>query len=138
MPSCSELVMHCKCAAHCTPACPDNINRTAYRSGVTLATSSLTKSPYIDDLRTPVISGLSVTFRTGAAHALERGAIIQDVAALHVNIARVHPFNGRGISVSTQIAGLRRLLSGWESTEKETGRWFRKAAEARFPNYCDK
>jgi len=120
------------------PVCPDNINRTAYRSGVTLATASLVKASSIDDFNAPVIAGLSAAFRTGAAHALERGAIIQDVAALHVNIARVHPYSGRGISVSTRIAGLRRLLFGWESTEKETGRWFRKAAEARFPDHCDK
>ena len=119
------------------PVCPDNINRTAYRSGVTLATSFI-KTSAIDDPNTPVISGLSVTFRTGATHALERGAIIQDVAALHVNIGRAHPFGGLGISVSTQIAGLRRLLSGWESKDKETGRWFRSAAEARFSDHCDK
>lgn len=76
-----------------------------------------------------VISGLSTTFRTGSAHAIEQGAIIQDVAALHVAVGRAHPLLREGVSVSTQIAGLRRLLYGWESIDKETGFWFRKAAE---------
>jgi hypothetical protein len=60
---------------------------------------------------------------------MERGAIVQDVAALHVVVGRAHPLSNPGVSVSTQIAGLRRLLYGWESTDKETGFWFRKAAE---------
>jgi len=60
---------------------------------------------------------------------MKRGAIIQDVVALHIVIGRSYPIM-RGISVSTQIAGLRRLLYGWESQDKETGAWFRRAAEA--------
>lgn len=61
---------------------------------------------------------------------MERGAIVQDIVALHVAIKRPHPLLGKaGVSVSTQIAGLRRLLSGWESTDRETGEWFKNAAE---------
>jgi hypothetical protein len=45
-------------------------------------------------------------FSTGAAHKLESGAVIQDVAALHVQIrhSNIAP------SVSTQIAALRNIL----------------------------
>lgn len=52
---------------------------------------------------------------------MQYGAILQDVAALHITIAK--PRRVSGTSVSTQIAGLRRLLYGWESTETETGRY---------------
>ena len=62
-------------------------------------------------------------------HTMEQGAIIQDVAALHVTVGRSHPLLNPGVSVSTQISGLRRLLYGWESTDKETGFWFKQAAE---------
>ncbi|CAE6466595.1 unnamed protein product [Rhizoctonia solani] len=50
-------------------------------------------------------SGASVAFRTGAAHKLERGAIVNPAPALHVCVR-----HGAGVSVSTQIATLRRLL----------------------------
>lgn len=33
------------------------------------------------------------------------------------------------MSVSTQIAGLRRLLLNGENDDTETGKWFRKAAD---------
>jgi hypothetical protein len=104
------------------------IHSTAYRSGVTLATSSLAKPIYLAGPESHIISGLSVSFRTGSAHAMQRGAIVQDVAALHVVLGRSFPLL-KGVSVSTQLAGLRRLLYGWESQDKETGLWFRKAAE---------
>jgi hypothetical protein len=63
---------------------------------------------------------------------MERGAIVQDVAALHVAVAKPHPLFSKdsgSISVSEQIASLRRLLYGWESTNVETGLWFKRAAE---------
>jgi hypothetical protein len=61
---------------------------------------------------------------------MERGAIMQDVAALHVTVGRPHPlFWKGGVSVSEQIASLRRLLYGWESTDTDTGFWFKRAAE---------
>lgn len=59
---------------------------------------------------------------------MQRGAVIQDVAALHVVLGKSNPAI-RGVSVSTQLAGLRRLLYGWEDRDEETGSWFRKAAE---------
>lgn len=51
-------------------------------------------------------------FSTGAAHRLEDGAVIQDVAALHVQIGH----SNRGPSVSTQIAALRNILLGDKSS----------------------
>ncbi|KAF9481821.1 hypothetical protein BDN70DRAFT_830235, partial [Pholiota conissans] len=104
---------------------------TAYRSGVTLATASLSKPIYLaPDAR--IIAGLSVAFRTGAAHAMQRGAIVQDIASLHIVVGKSNPAF-RGVSVSTQIASLRRLLYGWESSNQETGAWFKKAAEGVIP-----
>ncbi|PPQ65953.1 hypothetical protein CVT26_010715 [Gymnopilus dilepis] len=105
---------------------------TAYRSGVTLATSSFARPVHLDEEDIHVISGLSVSFRTSSLHAMQRGAIVQDIAALHVTLGKSYP-TANSISVSTQMAGLRRLLYGWESTDKETGAWFRKAAEGVIP-----
>ncbi|KZT29292.1 hypothetical protein NEOLEDRAFT_1085063 [Neolentinus lepideus HHB14362 ss-1] len=109
----------------------------AYRSGVTVATSSLSKTTLFVGPNS-IIPGLSTTFRTGAAHALEGGAIVKDITALHVNIGRPHPIGGRngrgpGASVSTEIAALRRLLLEGESKDTETGLWFRRAAEGTIP-----
>lgn len=101
------------------------------RSGVTLATTALAKP--ISLSRGHFVSGLSTTFGTGSKHAMERGAIVQDVVALHVVLGRSSPLLPKSVSVSTQIAALRRLLYGWESTDKETGIWFRKAAEGVVP-----
>ncbi|KAH6915125.1 hypothetical protein BKA70DRAFT_566770 [Coprinopsis sp. MPI-PUGE-AT-0042] len=105
----------------------------AYHSGVTMATSSLAKPIYLGGLSSHLISGLSAAFRTGASHAMEVGAVIQDVVALHVVVGKSHPLIPSTMSVSTQIATLRRLLHGWESTDQETGHWFRKAAEGVIP-----
>lgn len=60
--------------------------------------------------------------------------MIQDVASLHVVLGKSNPII-RGVSVSTQIAGLRRLLYGWESRDEETGTWFRRAAEVGFSRF---
>lgn len=106
-------------------------SRLAYRSGVTLATTSFAKPIYAGGSNSHIISGLSATFRTGAGHAMQRGAIVQDVAALHVVMGKPHPVSP-GVSVSTQMAALRRLLYGWETQDKETGHWFRKAAEVSY------
>lgn len=54
------------------------------------------------------LSGLSTAFATGAGHKLEKGAVVKDVAALHVRISHISP----SPSISTQIAALRRLLLG--------------------------
>lgn len=131
MRSCSALVTHCKFICDDSGATLMRRCRTAYRAGVTLAISSLAKPIYLAGSDAHIISGLSTSFRTGSLHAMQRGAIVQDVAALHVVMGKSFPA-GRGVSVSTQLAGLRRLLYGWESDDKETGFWFRKAAEVRY------
>ncbi|KAJ3886962.1 composite domain of metallo-dependent hydrolase [Lentinula edodes] len=71
----------------------------AYRSGVTTAVTA----PYSSGL----LAGLSTAFNTGAAHKLKEGAVMQDEVALHVSLSL-----SSSVSVSTQIAMLRRLLSG--------------------------
>lgn len=125
-----EHETHCGFSAtHLNTA--DIFFRTAYRSGVTLATTALAKP--ISLSRGHFVSGLSTTFGTGSKHAMERGAIVQDVVALHVVLGRSSPLLPKSVSVSTQMAALRRLLYGWESTDKETGIWFRKAAEGVVP-----
>ncbi|KAJ7240322.1 carbohydrate esterase family 9 protein [Mycena haematopus] len=110
---------------------------TAYRSGVTSGTVSLMKPTSLGG-GTHVIAGISTTFSTGASHAMKRGAILQKVTSLHVEIHRPGPFSKRTqSSVSSQIAGLRRLLSGWESQETDTGKWFKRAAEGVVPLVID-
>ncbi|KAJ7253708.1 carbohydrate esterase family 9 protein [Mycena haematopus] len=69
----------------------------AYRSGVTSAVTAPTSGGFL--------AGLSTVFSTAAAHKLVDGAVIQEVAALHVRLSL-----SSGISVSTQIAALRDLL----------------------------
>lgn len=97
----------------------------AYRSGVTYATTSLSA-------HSGPIAGLSTTFRTAASHALELGAMIQDVTALHVSVRR--QLGSQAASISSTIATLRRLLLGGESKETETGRWFDQAAKVCCPS----
>lgn len=99
-----------------------------------MATTSLSKPFYPSGSGTHVISGLSVTFNIGASHVIERGAIVQDISALHINVGRLGPLVGqRSVSVTSQVGGLRRLLYGWEARDEETGHWFRKAAEVCHP-----
>ncbi|CUA74661.1 DNA-directed RNA polymerase II subunit RPB1-B [Rhizoctonia solani] len=69
----------------------------AHRAGVTTAVSAPVSRGFF--------SGASVAFRTGAAHKLERGAVVNPAPAFHVCVR-----NGSGVSVSTQITTLRRLL----------------------------
>ncbi|KAI0367317.1 carbohydrate esterase family 9 protein [Pilatotrama ljubarskyi] len=71
----------------------------AYRAGVTTAITAPKSAGFL--------AGLSVAFSTAGHHKLEDGALLQDIAALHVSISPV------GVpSVSTQIAALRNLLFG--------------------------
>jgi hypothetical protein len=49
--------------------------------------------------------GLSTAFAVGASNTLEKNAIIQDEASLHIAVSRQFT-----ASVSTQIAALRRIL----------------------------
>ncbi|TDL21725.1 carbohydrate esterase family 9 protein [Rickenella mellea] len=88
----------------------------AYRAGVTTGITSPT-SAYL-------LSGLSTAFSLGAAHKLEKGAILQDTAALHVS---VHHSRSVGPSVSTQIATLRRMLL--EQRDGEAGKWWKAVSE---------
>jgi len=60
---------------------------------------------------------------------MQRGALVQDVVALHIVMGKPHPSADERVSVSTQMATMRRLLYGWETQDKETGHWFRQAAE---------
>lgn len=110
------------------------IRRLAYRAGVTFATSSLLKSTLFGGPNN-FVGGLAVTFRTGSKHALEPGAIVKPVTALHITITRPAPYRpvAPAVSVSTQIAVLRRLLLEGVDEETETGYWFKKAVEV---NIC--
>jgi hypothetical protein len=66
---------------------------------------------------------------------MERGAIVQEVAALHISVGRPNPTDWtiwsrkNGASVSEEIAAFRRLLFGFESQDTETGHWFKQAIE---------
>ncbi|KAG8926199.1 hypothetical protein FRC02_009071 [Tulasnella sp. 418] len=86
----------------------------AYRAGVTSSVAA--------PLSRSMFSGLSVAFSNGAAHALEEGAIVKEIAALHIQISA----GGKGPSVSTQIGLLRRLLTS--KGEATPLRWFTKVA----------
>ncbi|KAH9833762.1 uncharacterized protein C8Q71DRAFT_712148 [Rhodofomes roseus] len=108
----------------------------AHRAGVTYATSSLEKTTYFTS--PAFIAGLSVTFRTGSAHALEPGAVIKQITALHIVLSRTSPSSLVGqASVSTQIAALRRLLLNGEPDDTETGHWFKRAAQGAIPLVID-
>ncbi|KXN89583.1 hypothetical protein AN958_05450 [Leucoagaricus sp. SymC.cos] len=111
---------------------------TAYRSGVTMATSVVARPFFLSVYGDNMIAGVSATFRTGASHAMERGAIVQDSTALHIIMGRPHPlYPDKRPSVNSQIATLRRLLYGWEAHERVTGEWFQKAAEGVIPLVID-
>ncbi|EJD04405.1 composite domain of metallo-dependent hydrolase [Fomitiporia mediterranea MF3/22] len=86
----------------------------AYRAGVTIGVTS--------PLHNGILSGLSTAFSLGTAHKLEKGALLQEVAAVHVTVG--HSV-GSG-SVSTQVAALRRLLL--EPGSGEAGKWFKAVA----------
>ncbi|KAI0342081.1 carbohydrate esterase family 9 protein [Trametopsis cervina] len=87
----------------------------AYRAGVTTAIVSPKSAGFL--------SGLSTMFATGANHQLEKGALIEETAAVHVG---VHHSSG-GPSVSTQIAALRNLLLG--QGNGPINHWFRSVAK---------
>ena len=77
------------------------------------------------------LAGLSTAFTTGAGNQLEKGAIIQETAALHVGI-----HYGAPASVSTQIAALRSLLLGHGTGN--LARWFKKVANvSRSRSFCN-
>ncbi|KZT28937.1 carbohydrate esterase family 9 protein [Neolentinus lepideus HHB14362 ss-1] len=91
----------------------------AYRFGVTKAVTA--------PINLGFISGLGVSFSTGAAHRLEEGAVIQEVTALHVSIGHT----GATPSVSTQVAALRHLLL--DPPKSEVGKWSKKVTQGIKP-----
>ncbi|KAJ6469475.1 hypothetical protein C8R45DRAFT_1055168 [Mycena sanguinolenta] len=88
-----------------------------YRSGVTSAITSPNGG---------FLAGLSTVFSTLAANKLADGAIIQDIAALHVAVS----LSSR-VSVSTQIATLRGLLLG--DGKDDIGRRFGDVVAGKIP-----
>lgn len=72
---------------------------------------------------TAFYSGLSTVFSLGATHKLEEGAVIQDVAGLHISISHF----GGVPSISTQIAALRRLL--FEPPKGASALWLQRVIE---------
>ncbi|GLB37488.1 putative carbohydrate esterase family 9 protein [Lyophyllum shimeji] len=89
----------------------------AYRAGVTTGIVA----PVSDGF----LSGLSTAFSTGAAHKLAKGAVVQEVAALHVAVG------SSSASISTQIAALRRLLLG--NGEGDLAQRFRDVTQGKLP-----
>lgn len=71
----------------------------AYRSGVTVGV--------VSPQSVGLVSGLGVAFSTGAEHKLKKGALVQDITAVHVGI-----YHSGVPSISTQITALRNLLHG--------------------------
>ncbi|KAF8897044.1 carbohydrate esterase family 9 protein [Gymnopilus junonius] len=90
----------------------------AYRSGVTIAVTAPSHNRFF--------GGLGTSFSLGASHKLEEGAIVQAVTAVHMSIR-----HSSKLSVSTQIAALRRLLLG--SHEGDVGDSFKDIIEGRVP-----
>lgn len=70
-----------------------------------------------------VLGGLSTAFYTGAAHKLEKHAVVQRVTALHVALHDM----GSTPSISTQVAALRKALKG--GLGGESGEWYKAAAK---------
>lgn len=87
----------------------------AYRAGVTTAITAPVHSFF---------GGPSVAFSLAAAHRLEKGAVLQDVAAFHVALG-----HGMSPSVSTAIAALRRILL--HSADDGAGYWAQALTEVR-------
>ena len=81
----------------CRPANYDG--RLAYRGGVTIGITAPSHAGFF--------SGLGTAFSLSSNHRLQKGAVVQEVTAIHVSIRH---FNKP--SVSTQIAALRNLLLG--------------------------
>ncbi|KAJ7322932.1 carbohydrate esterase family 9 protein [Mycena albidolilacea] len=92
----------------------------AYRHGVTTAVTAPTSGGFL--------AGLSTVFSTAAAHKLADGAVVQEVAALHVRLSLSF-----GISVSTQIAALRELLLDEGEGQGHLARRFSEVVAGKLP-----
>jgi len=90
----------------------------AYRAGVTTAITAPMHSGFM--------AGLGTSFSLRATNRLEAGAVIQEATALHIAI-----HSGRDVSVSSQIAALRSLLSG--KGTGDSAKWFQKVAKGEIP-----
>ena len=93
------------------------ILRLAYRSGVTTAITAPSGQGFM--------LGLSTAFAMGASDGIENGAVIQAETALHVRVMR-----GLPVSVSTQIATLRRLLFGHSGEDA-----WQRVRDVSFPSF---
>ncbi|KAJ7183153.1 carbohydrate esterase family 9 protein [Mycena filopes] len=91
----------------------------AYRAGVTSAIVAPTSYG--------VFGGLGVAFSLGAAHKLERGAVLQEVTGVHMAVMQSFSVP----SVSTQIALLRKLLL--RPVDGPSKEWFQKVADGEIP-----
>ncbi|KAJ6630996.1 carbohydrate esterase family 9 protein [Mycena sp. CBHHK59/15] len=91
----------------------------AYRAGVTSAITAPTAYG--------VFGGLGVSFSLGAAHKLERGAVLQEVTGVHMNVLQ----SLSEPSVSTQIALLRKLLL--RPVDGPSKVWFQKVTNGQIP-----
>ena len=91
-------------------------NRLAYRSGVTVAIAAPVHAGFL--------GGLSAAFALGAPHKLARGAVVQEVAAVHVSMA-----HGARTGVSTEVATLRQYLLS--PPGGEAGKWFAEVVDVR-------
>ncbi|CUA75385.1 hypothetical protein RSOLAG22IIIB_11709 [Rhizoctonia solani] len=89
----------------------------SYRGGVT----TIIEAPFSSN---GFIQGVSVAFRSGARHKLERGAVPYREVALHVRLVRGEGEGG----ISTRIATLRRLLS-----DPEEGSVYARVARGELP-----
>lgn len=97
----------------------NNIHRLAYRSGVTTAVTAPVHFGFL--------GGLSTALRTGAVNRLGKGAIIKNIAALHVKLDH----DTWVPSISTQIGALRDLLRGFG--QGVTREYFLQAAIGEIP-----
>ncbi|KZS92638.1 carbohydrate esterase family 9 protein [Sistotremastrum niveocremeum HHB9708] len=77
----------------------------AYRSGVTRAITAPAHEGFL--------AGLSTYFSVGASHRFEKGAVLEDIVAVHVALGHYGrmPYDTKS-SISTQIGSLRYLLTG--------------------------
>jgi hypothetical protein len=118
MASNSALEVLCASILLLTDCLLNHSDSLAYRSGVTTGVTAP-----IPGYR-GFYGGLGTSFSTGAAHKLEKGAVLKEETAVHMYVHHV------GLpSVSTQIAALRKLLlaphDGWEDS------WYSRVVEVK-------
>ncbi|PIL26941.1 hypothetical protein GSI_10079 [Ganoderma sinense ZZ0214-1] len=92
----------------------------AYRAGVTTGIVAPQTRGFL--------AGLNTAFSTGTHHKLEKGAVVQEVGAVHVAI---HPVGFP--SITTQIAALRHLLL--DETSGNVKEWFRRIKKTRSADF---